>query len=55
MEKFEKDRFLLVGHDTPFSSSVAEAVGRYRECEVIEAGSLDTAACQKYMNKKKGG
>jgi DNA-binding response OmpR family regulator len=46
LEKFEKDRFLLVGHDTPFSSSVAEAVGRYRECEVIEAGSLDTAACR---------
>jgi DNA-binding response OmpR family regulator len=40
----KKDRFLLVGHDISFSNCVAEGMARYRECEVVEAGSLDTAA-----------
>tara|TARA_A100001037_G_C15148345_1_gene637586 strand:- start:3417 stop:4100 length:684 start_codon:yes stop_codon:yes gene_type:complete len=38
------DRLLLVGHDISFSASVAEAIGRYRECEVVESSSLDAAA-----------
>ena len=40
----KKDRFLIVGHDIAFVRGVTEVMERYRECEVVEAGSLDVAA-----------